>query len=521
MSLPTSRPGEKEVETEQRADIIAGDEVFFNHPQGHMSGKVLACGEHGATIRCQAGVTHKIKWPHILGLKKRAEQHYNIHESGEDGHIVIDAAGKRRYIAVPNESSANPLVAKAQPGGSAFAGRPGLTKKVITESSGKRNTHWVRTQKEQPKERKRGASEEPVGAKQGYGTQHFETGSKIKFKLGALEGDGTIVGEPGARGAHVKDASGHVHKVEWGQITGRAEGEAPKKEAAPSASTEAAMPADKFNAADFAKQHDQADVSEDSVLSQFPDDTRAKIAAAQERLLSIEQTIDKHKNGDAYLPERQGVHRKIYAEMMSPEKIKAATPAPGEKPTFTMLGGRGGSGKSYLKDKVYDSKSAIVLDADEIKGMLPEYAGWNAHQVHEESSDILDTMMTAARSMGLNIVLDAPMKTGKSAMAKVQDFKEHGYRIEAHYMHLPRQEAAKRAVGRFIGGGENGRYVPPKAILANTENEANFDEVRRHADKWSFHDNNVPQGTPPKLIARSEDKLTKSEQRTRILLWKK
>lgn len=127
-------------------------------------------------------------------------------------------------------------------------------------------------------------------------------------------------------------------------------------------------------------------------------------------------------------------------------------------------------------------------------------------------------MMISARSMGLNVVLDATMKTGANAMAKIDSFKADGYRVEAHYMHLPRQEAAKRAVGRFIGGGESGRYVPVNAVLANTKNEANFDEARRVSDKWSFYDNNVPQGTPPKLISRSEDKLTKSEQKLIVIL---
>lgn len=218
MSSPTSKPSAAEAEeAQQPPDIIAGDEVFFDHPQGPMSGKVICCGEHGATIKCGAGVTHKMKWPHILGLKKRAQQHYNIHDSGEDGHIVKDANGQRRYIAVPNEATEDPLVAKAQPGGGGFAGRPGLQKKVITEKSGKRNTHWVRSQKDQPKDRK------PAAAKTEPHPNAGKTGDKVKFKAGDFDGEGTIVGTPGSKGAYVRDSSGRDHKVKWDEVKTQAD----------------------------------------------------------------------------------------------------------------------------------------------------------------------------------------------------------------------------------------------------------------------------------------------------------
>jgi predicted ABC-type ATPase len=577
MQSPTTKPtkpGEVDEEAAARKpDVCVGDDVFFNHPDGPMSGRVTAAGEHGATLDAN-GVTHKIKWPHIVGHKRRAPQNYQITESGEDGHIVTDQNGKRVFFLVPNEAHEDPLMAKAAKGGAAFAGRAGLQKKVITEKGGKQNTHWVRTGKDQPAQDRRktaapaaagggkkppldsqdrrqaapvaaagGGGKKPppdsqdqgkVGSAQGYGTQHFEAGHKVKFAIGSMKGEGTIIGEPGDKGAHVKDASGHVHQVEWGQVTGRG-GDPPKKDPPGGGYDENAEPPidpDQFSAADFAKQHDQADVSVESVMSQFPPETQTKIDSAVSRLKSIEETIDTQKKDGNWLPERQAKHRDIYQKIMGDAQREAATPAPGEKPIFTMLGGRGGSGKSWFKGNVYDPKKVILLDGDAIKAMLPEYAGWNAHQLHEEASSILEDMLTRARDMGLNVVLDATMKTGKSAMEKINGFKDHGYRTECHYMHLPRQEAAKRAVDRFVNGGkpgkdgkeEEGRFVPVNAVLANTKNEENFDEARKHVDKWSFHDNNVPKGSPPKLISKSkstDSKLTKSEQRSIILVWRR
>jgi hypothetical protein len=103
--------------------VVIGDEVFFGHPSGPLAGKVTACGAHGATIKT-GDITHKIKWPHILGHKKRSLQAYQMTDTGEDGHIVTDPAGRRRYLAVPNEAHADPLVAKAHSRGAPFARKP-------------------------------------------------------------------------------------------------------------------------------------------------------------------------------------------------------------------------------------------------------------------------------------------------------------------------------------------------------------------------------------------------------------
>jgi len=168
----------------------------------------------------------------------------------------------------------------------------------------------------------------------------------------------------------------------------------------------------------------------------------------------------------------------------------------------------GNSGKSQFKGMVYDPEKFVVLDADAIKGMLPEYEGWNAFQVHEESSDILEKIEAMAVERGLNLVLDATMKTTTSAVQRIEDKKDAGYRTEAHYMYLPAQESAKRAVGRFMHPGKDGkgRYVPLGVIRKNTSNERSFDAVRHLVDKWSFWDNNVPKGHHAIYVGGSDER---------------
>lgn len=215
-SLNSKKPGAED-EHGRRPDVIPGDEVFFNHPTGALSGRVTACGAHGATIKC-GKIEHKIKWPHILGHKKRQAQGYQIEDSGEDGHIVVDSAGKRRYLAVPNEAHEDPLVVKAEKPGTPFGGKPGLQKKVITEKTGKQNTHWVKTGKELPKGK---PGKAPAGATAEKPHPNAKKpGERVKFKAGDFQGEGTVDGNPGKDGAYVKDKSGRKHQVKWDEMEG-------------------------------------------------------------------------------------------------------------------------------------------------------------------------------------------------------------------------------------------------------------------------------------------------------------
>jgi predicted kinase len=295
---------------------------------------------------------------------------------------------------------------------------------------------------------------------------------------------------------------------------------------------------DKFNASDYAKQWDDPKATADEagkeyILKSFGAEGE-EIANAIRTADSDNQRLDREKQltwqlyrtpnteGESarYTPEREKLHGRIMAELLHPDKIRSALPSPGQKPKFTILGGRGGSGKSWFKNHVYDPDTTVVLDADSIKEMLPEYKGWNANQVHEESSDILEQMLSFCIRNGLNVVLDATMKTANSALAKVFRFKSAGYKTEAHYMHCPKQVAAKRAVMRFKGQPEkgkedeykpfNGRYVPITAVLKNTTNEDSFEQVRKFVDEWSFRDSNGKNNEQPILISEGKTEVKKS-----------
>jgi predicted kinase len=314
----------------------------------------------------------------------------------------------------------------------------------------------------------------------------------------------------------------HKNHVAYGNVSSTKDG---NKEKAKTVPKKEWVDPENFNAAEWAKQWADPNATPtiegvEYILKSFGkqgEEISQKIRETNERLKVRPMTMQKYRlsgEGESarYTDEREKLHGEIMTKLLSPDKLRVARPLPGEKPTMMILGGRGGSGKSWFAKNVYNPDKYIVLDADAIKGMLPEFEGWNAQDVHEESSDILEQMIGMCIREGLNVVLDITMKTPMTALAKTLRFKAAGYSTEAHYMHLPAQEAAKRAIGRFRtdNGDFSGRYVPVEAILKNTTNEDSFDQVKGLVDKWSFRDNNVKRGEQPILISEGEKPIKKS-----------
>jgi predicted ABC-type ATPase len=93
------------------------------------------------------------------------------------------------------------------------------------------------------------------------------------------------------------------------------------------------------------------------------------------------------------------------------------------------------------------------------------------------------------------LLIHETLNSAEGTIAKINAFQAAGYRVEIHYMYVPRQTAAKRAVERF---NDTNHYVPIEAILANTSNEETFELVRGRVDAWSFYDNS---GDEPELVS--------------------
>jgi predicted ABC-type ATPase len=420
--------------------------------------------------------------------------------------------------------------------------RPGLSLQDVTEKDGHHTKRWKKTGEDAPKQRQGGGKQEDTsrhgtrGAAAGYGTSNIEAGDKVRFESSAGKTmAGKVVAE-GKDGATVRDGSGGEHKVPWKAMMGHAGGgggegsgnggsdnaasadEPKKKPGALEMGQVMKIAWQRFSASKYFQAHNDPDVTAKSILKQFPDNTSKLMDTAVGRLEKIEETIDQYKRADGtYEPEREKLHEKIIGEFLSPERLAAATPGEGEAPTLTLIGGRGGSGKSKFAGALYDPEKTIVIDPDEVKkGFKPAgYEGWNASTFHEESSDVTRDLVTAAFNYGVNVVIDKTMASPKF-LKDVESFKKAGYRVEAHYMFLPRAKAAERAVSRFLTKKEDGsgRLVPPEVVLGSTENEANFDKAKQLADEWSFWSNDVEMGASPVLVSGRGERYETSQEST-------
>lgn len=224
----------------------------------------------------------------------------------------------------------------------------------------------------------------------------------------------------------------------------------------------------------------------------------------REQIAKEGETVDLYRiSGEGanavYSDEREStVHKKIFEFYFSPEKIAKAQPKHGEKPKFVILGGRAGAGKSWFAEQegglyteAFKNGEYIKLDADEIKSFLPEYEGWNAQTVHEESSDLNKKLTAYAMKLKCNIIIDGTMANPKKAVKQVQEFKAAGYATSCDYMFTPMQESMKRACNRFKTrkGDYSGRFVPLGIMTGMTQNEDAFEAVKGIVDRYSFRDN--------------------------------
>jgi Zeta toxin len=95
------------------------------------------------------------------------------------------------------------------------------------------------------------------------------------------------------------------------------------------------------------------------------------------------------------------------------------------------------------------------------KNLIPEFdSGRGAFAVHEESSEIMRSVMSRAVSNGDNIVWPR-IDSKEKIVQDVESLVKAGYKVHVRLIDIDAAEAAKSAISRFLG---TGRYVPPHMI---------------------------------------------------------
>jgi predicted ABC-type ATPase len=180
---------------------------------------------------------------------------------------------------------------------------------------------------------------------------------------------------------------------------------------------------------------------------------------------NLPQTKDLNTNkitGD-YYPERKKLHAKIM-DSFKEDLICIQN----DEPIAILMGGSPASGKSTFLRKYapYLLKEEILkVDADEIRAKLPEYKGWNATQTHQETKDIVNTLLSN-RTIGIpckyDIIYDGTMNSAKSYYPLIALLKKLGYKVFIVYIDKVEEEVIKkRALERYK---KSGRFVPMAVI---------------------------------------------------------
>lgn len=206
-------------------------------------------------------------------------------------------------------------------------------------------------------------------------------------------------------------------------------------------------------------------------------------------------------------PERQALRERIADELYG----KGAKKKEGK---VWLIVGVPASGKSTIANPIQEKNGAMLIDADEAKEKLPEFAGGLlAGAVHEESSNIVSDVLKHAMEQKDNIVMPVVGKTYESLKHKIDRFKKAGYEVHLEYVDLPVEKATQRVKSRFV---ETGRLVSPKYLASvGLKPKENYDKLKvtEEVDSYEAWNNDVERGAAPLLIERSSQSKPQNSSR--------
>lgn len=231
------------------------------------------------------------------------------------------------------------------------------------------------------------------------------------------------------------------------------------------------------------KEYDSCQFLDENNVPRIDD---ASIKALTECVERLPQTKDSYLdiNGE-YTDERTILHLEIMEEFK--QKVKCI--ASNEQPIAILLGGSPASGKStflktftpYLLDD-----GILKIDADAIRAKLPEYKGWNASATHNETKDIVNTLLTN-KNIGIpcsfDMIYDGTMNSAKNYLPLIGTLKSLNYKIFIIYMdNVPYMEVKRRMLKRYQ---TSGRFVPLTVIDDFfTKGKAALDELKTKVDGY-------------------------------------
>jgi len=202
-----------------------------------------------------------------------------------------------------------------------------------------------------------------------------------------------------------------------------------------------------------------------------------------------------------------------HAEVIAAYESKFGPPQ--AKPIAIITGGLAGAGKTASLRDVPGINKFIQINSDDIKESAPEYNGYNAAFLHEESDQVSLAVLERATNARQHLVVDITMKSigdpnkgfRDSLLGRVSELAKRGYEVHLMFSDVTIERSVERAVKRYMNPkNEKGRFVPPAHIKKSVSSKGstsgnldNFMEATKlpQVAGWKLFDN---MGDKPKLV---------------------
>lgn len=212
-----------------------------------------------------------------------------------------------------------------------------------------------------------------------------------------------------------------------------------------------------------------------------------------------------YRAGERVLAGREAAWDYLYAAARdlawTDEGLAVPANAIRQERTATILLGPPAAGKSTIANPLARQMGAAIIDADEAKKLIPEYErGIGANAVHEESSELIDEVLTRAVIAGENMVLPKVGGSAASIEFLAEKLARNGYKVNLVLADVPGDVAMQRMIGRFSA---TGRIIPLDIMKKGIDGAAvtyQTLKTRSFINAYSHIDNTPGLGQPRGII---------------------
>ena len=195
---------------------------------------------------------------------------------------------------------------------------------------------------------------------------------------------------------------------------------------------------------------------------------------------------------------------------------------PSSNPSFVLVGGQAGSGKSGLVAKKYQELqgNAIIIDQDELRTKFPaeKYKQILENYTEREEflilnpyiADLIQAIIQKAQEEKYNIVLESALQDVAAFEKNTIDLKNNGYRTELSVMSVPEIEANISMLTRYCfylekdGFCRRNTRINPNALGNIRTNIAKLDEQNIFDDIEIYTRGKTRDELPTKVYSKSE-----------------